>query len=60
MGIAFCKNLFIGDLFRHFRIYGYDFQKMSGVMGMLLRDFSGFMGIILRNFSGFMSVTITI
>ena len=28
MGIVFCKNSFIGELFWHFRIYGYDFQKI--------------------------------
>ena len=27
MGIAFCKNSFIGELFWHFRIYGYTFEK---------------------------------
>ena len=25
MGIVFCKNSFIGELFWHFQIYGYDF-----------------------------------
>ena len=28
MGIVCCKNSFIGKLFYHFRIYGYDFQKI--------------------------------
>ena len=31
MGIAFCKNSFIGELFWHFRIYGYDFQKIPQI-----------------------------
>ena len=44
MGIVFCQNSFIGELFWHSRIYGYDFQKFSRFMGILLRNFSGFMG----------------
>ena len=28
MGIVFCKNSFSGELFWHFRIYGYDFRKI--------------------------------
>ena len=61
MGIVFCQNSFIGELFWHSRIYGYMiFQKFSRFMGILLRNFSGFMGILLRNFSGFMGGTFTI
>ena len=44
MGIVFYQNSFIGELFRHSRIYGYDFQKFSRFMGILLRNLSGFMG----------------
>ena len=44
MGIVFCQNSFIGELFWHSRIYGYDFQKFSRFMGILLRNFSGSMG----------------
>ena len=33
MGIAFCKNSFIGELFWHFRIYGYDFKKILQIYG---------------------------
>ena len=44
IGIVFCKNSFIGELFWYFRIYGYDFQKIFASMGILLRNFSGFMG----------------
>ena len=44
MGIVFCKNSFIGELLRHFRIYGYGFQKFSRFVGLLYRIFSGFMG----------------
>ena len=54
MGIVFCLNSFIGELFWYSQIYGYDFQKFSRFMGILSRNFSGFMGILLRNFSGFM------
>ena len=43
MGIVFVKS-FIGKLFWHFRIYGYDFQKFFGFMGIHLRNLSGFMG----------------
>ena len=68
MGIVFCLNSFIGELFWHSQIYGYDFQKFSRYdfqkfsrfMGILSRNFSGFMGILLRNFSGFMGGTFTI
>ena len=60
MGKVFCKNSFIGELFWHFRIYGYDFRKFSGFMGILLRNFSGLIGILLRNFSRFMGGTFTI
>ena len=50
MGIVFCKNSFIGELF-----------GISGFMGMIFfRKFSRFMGILLRNFSGFMGGTFTI
>ena len=44
MGIVFCLNSFIGELFWHSGIYGYDYQKFSRFMGILLRNFSGFMG----------------
>ena len=60
MGIVFYQNSFIGELFWHSRTYGYDFQKFSRFMGILLRNFSGFMGILLRKFSGFMGGTFTI
>ena len=60
MGIVFCLNSFIGELFWHSQIFRYDCQKFSRFMGILLRNFSGFMGIFLRNFSGFMGGTFTI
>ena len=60
MGIVFCLNSFIGELFWHSQIYGYDFQKFSRFMGIPLRNFSGFMGILLRKFSGFMGGTFAI
>ena len=60
MGIVFCQNSFIAELFWLSRIYGYDFQKFSIFIGILLRNFSGFMGLLLRNFSGFMGGTFTI
>ena len=33
MGIVFCNNSFIGELFLHARIYGYDFQKILQIYG---------------------------
>ena len=39
MGMVFCKNLFISELFWHFQIYGYDVQNI-----LLLRNFSRFIG----------------
>ena len=56
MGIVFCLNSFIGELFWHSQIYGYDFPKFSRFMGILSRNFSRFMGILSRNFSGFMGI----
>ena len=32
---AFCKNSFIVELFRHFPIYGYDFQKIFRIYGTI-------------------------
>ena len=60
MGIVFCQNSFIGELFWHSRIHGYDFQKFSKFMGILLRNYSGFMGILLKTFSRFIGGTFTI
>ena len=48
MGIVFCKNSYIGELFWHFRIYGYDFRKFSRFMGILLRNFFFFLYIPLK------------
>ena len=39
MGIVFCKNSFIGELFWHFRIYGYDFQKILQIYGYTFEKF---------------------
>ena len=44
MDIVFCQNSFIGEVFWHSRIYGYDFKTFSKFMGILLRNFYGFMG----------------
>ena len=74
MGMVFNNSLHLPDLWVLFSIriqllvsffgipgfYGYDFQKFSRFMGILLRNFSGFMGILLRKFSGFMGGTFTI
>ena len=39
MVIVFCKNSFIGELFLHFRIYGYDFQKILQIYGYTFEKF---------------------
>ena len=45
MGIVFCKNSFIGELFWHFQICGwYDFQKILKIYGYIFEKFSRFMG----------------
>ena len=41
MGIFLCKNAFIGELFWHFRIYGYDFQKILQIYGWYFYDLNG-------------------
>ena len=68
MGIVFCQNSFIGELFWHFRIYGYGFQQFvasSGFMGILVyqNSFIGELfwhsriyGYDFRKFSGFMGI----
>ena len=60
MGIVFCQNSFIGELFWHSQLYGYDSQKFSRFMSILLRNSSLFMGILLRSYSGFMGGTFKI
>ena len=37
--MVFCKNSFIGELFWHFRIYGYDFQKILYIYGSTFKKF---------------------
>ena len=39
MGIIFCKNSFIGELFWRFQIYGYDFQKILQIYGYTFEKF---------------------
>ena len=39
MDIVLCKNSFIGELFWHFRIYGYDFQKILQIYGYTFEKF---------------------
>ena len=39
MGIVLCKNSFIGELFGHFRICGYDFQKILQIYGYTFEKF---------------------
>ena len=38
MGIVFCQNSFLGELFWHSRIYGYDFQKFLRIYGWYFYD----------------------
>ena len=37
--MVFCKDVFIGELFLHFRIYGYDFQNIFQIYGYTFRKF---------------------
>ena len=37
--MVFCKNSFIGALFWHLRIYGYDFQKILQIYGYTFKKF---------------------
>ena len=39
MGIVFCKNSFTSEIFWHFRIYGYDFQKIFRIYGYTFEKF---------------------
>ena len=39
MSIVFCKNSFIGELFWHFWIYGYDFQRILQIYGYTFEKF---------------------
>ena len=39
MGIVFGKNSFISEIFWHFRIYGYDFQKIFRIYGYTFEKF---------------------
>ena len=41
MGIVFCKNPFIGELFWHLRIYGYNFQKFLRIYGWYCYELNG-------------------
>ena len=42
-----CKNSSVGELFWHFRIYGYDFQTIFRFYGYTFEiNFSGLMGIL--------------
>ena len=60
MGIALCKNSFIGELFWHFRIYGYNFQQILQIYGYTFKKFIRIYGYTFENFSGFMGGTFTI
>ena len=39
MGIVFCQNSFIGELFWHSRIYGYDFSEILQIYGYTFEKF---------------------
>ena len=41
MGIVFCKNSFTGELFCHFQIYGYTFEKFLRIYGWYFYDLNG-------------------
>ena len=52
MGIVFCKNSFIGELFWHFWIYGYDFQKILQIYGYTFEKFLRIYGWYLYDLNG--------
>ena len=52
MGIVFCKNSYIGELFLHFRIHGYDFQKFLQIYGYTFEKFLGIYGWYFYDLNG--------
>ena len=60
MGIVFYQNSFIGELFWHSRIYGYDFQKCLRIYGYTFEKLLRIYGYTFQNFSEFMGGTFTI
>ena len=56
MGIVFCKNScknsFISEMFWHFRIYGYDFQKIFRIYGYTFEKFLRIYGWYFYDFNG--------
>ena len=52
MGIVLCKNSFIGELFWHFPIYGYDFQQILQIYGYTSEKFLRIYGRYLYDLNG--------
>ena len=48
--MVFCKNSFIGELFWHFRIYGYDFQPILQIYGYTFEKFLRIYGYTFEKF----------
>ena len=50
MGIVFCQNSFIGELFWHSRIYGYDFSEILQIYGYTFEKFLRIYGYTFEKF----------
>ena len=52
MGIVFYQNSFIGELFWHSRIYGYDFKKFLRIYGYTFEKFLRIYGWYFHDLNG--------
>ena len=50
MGIVLCKNPFIGELFWHFLVYGYNFQQILQIYGYNFEKFLRIYGYTFEKF----------
>ena len=50
MGIVFCQNSSIGELFWHSRIYGYDFSEILQIYGYTFEKFLRIYGYTFEKF----------
>ena len=50
MGIVFCQNSFIGELFWHSRIYGYYFSEILQIYGYTFEKFLRIYGYTFEKF----------
>ena len=52
MDTVFYKGSFVGELFLHFRIYGYDFQKFLRIHGHTFQKFLWIYALYFCNLNG--------